>query len=176
MKGIQERFARLGVIAAILRNGEGRKRYDFFYKNGVPKWRGTGYYYSRFRPGLGVRPFPAVLAARPPVTDVMVTQTVFTFLVLVTSGMHYLVQRVQYKSDLARVERFVRDAKAAAWGPKMIPVDGSRKVRIALGGPPRYDEDGNPVNARAIDMVVEGSGQVYIVRRCPVFRLGIEGS
>ena len=30
-------------------------RYDFFYKNGVPKWRGTGYYYSRFRPGLGVR-------------------------------------------------------------------------------------------------------------------------
>ena len=28
--------------------------YDFFYKNGVPKWRGTGYYYSRFRPGLGV--------------------------------------------------------------------------------------------------------------------------
>lgn len=29
-------------------------RYDFFYKNGVPRWRGTGYYYSRFRPGLGV--------------------------------------------------------------------------------------------------------------------------
>ncbi len=29
-------------------------RYDFFYKNGVPIWRGTGYYYSRFRPGLGV--------------------------------------------------------------------------------------------------------------------------
>lgn len=28
--------------------------YDFFYKNGVPKWRGTGYYYSRFRPGLVV--------------------------------------------------------------------------------------------------------------------------
>ena len=29
-------------------------RYDFFYKNGVPRWRGTGYYYSRFRPGLVV--------------------------------------------------------------------------------------------------------------------------
>ena len=29
-------------------------RYDFFYKNGVPKWRGTGYYYTRFRPGIGV--------------------------------------------------------------------------------------------------------------------------
>lgn len=58
MKGIHDRFARLGVIAAILRNGEKRKRYDFFYKNGVPKWRGTGYYYERFRPGLGVRLIP----------------------------------------------------------------------------------------------------------------------
>lgn len=76
VKGIQERFARLGVVASILRSEEGRERsvsrevtweyyfgltcslecrYDFFYKNGVPRWRGTGYYYSRFRPGLGVR-------------------------------------------------------------------------------------------------------------------------
>jgi DnaJ family protein C protein 1 len=54
VKGIHERFARLGVVATILRKKEGRKRYDFFYKNGVPKWRGTGYYYQRFRPGLGV--------------------------------------------------------------------------------------------------------------------------
>ena len=76
MKGVHERFARLGVISTILRNKEGRERYvigssqpccsqaltffnryDFFYKNGVPKWRGTGYYYSRFRPGLGVSSF-----------------------------------------------------------------------------------------------------------------------
>ena len=57
VKGIHERFARLGVIATILRNKDSRKRYDFFYKNGVPKWRGTGYYYSRFRPGLGVIAF-----------------------------------------------------------------------------------------------------------------------
>lgn len=70
VKGAHERFSRLGVISTILRNEESRKRYDFFYKNGVPKWRGTslqrilatradsfytgtGYYYSRFRPGLG---------------------------------------------------------------------------------------------------------------------------
>jgi hypothetical protein len=70
VKDIHERFARLGVIATILKDTEGRKRYvnfvrvpnvyltahryDFFYKNGVPKWRGSGYYYARFRPGLGV--------------------------------------------------------------------------------------------------------------------------
>ena len=33
---------------------QGQYSYDFFYKNGVPRWRGTGYYYARFRPGLGV--------------------------------------------------------------------------------------------------------------------------
>jgi DnaJ family protein C protein 1 len=55
VKNIEERFARLGVVGTILRNPESRKRYDFFYKNGVPKWRGTGYYYARFRPGVGVR-------------------------------------------------------------------------------------------------------------------------
>jgi hypothetical protein len=54
VKGVHERFARLGVVSTILRKKESRERYDFFYKNGVPKWRGTGYYYSRFRPGLGV--------------------------------------------------------------------------------------------------------------------------
>jgi len=41
-------------------------RYDFFYKNGVPKWRGTGYYYSRFRPGLGVRTVHSAAEARSP--------------------------------------------------------------------------------------------------------------
>lgn len=88
----------------------------------------------------------------------------FSFLVLLTSGLHYLVQRIQYKSDLARVERFVRDARAAAWGPKLVPLEGRRKVRVALGGAARYDEDGNPVNVRTVDMVVDGSGDVFIVR------------
>src|SRR5438045_7587316 len=49
-----ERYARLAVVADILR-GPGRERYDHFLKNGFPKWKGTGYYYSRFRPGLGSR-------------------------------------------------------------------------------------------------------------------------
>ncbi|KAK0490905.1 DnaJ-domain-containing protein [Armillaria novae-zelandiae] len=64
-KKVHERFARLGVVSTILRNAESRKRYDFFYKNGVPKWRGTGYYYSRFRPGLGsVLVFLTVLTSK----------------------------------------------------------------------------------------------------------------
>lgn len=40
-------------IINILKTPDLRERYDFFRLNGFPKWRGTGYYYSRFKPGLG---------------------------------------------------------------------------------------------------------------------------
>ncbi|KAI0268247.1 DnaJ-domain-containing protein [Gloeopeniophorella convolvens] len=142
VKGAQERFARLGVVGAILRSQEGRERYDFFYKNGVPRWRGTGYYYSRFRPGLG---------------------TVLVFLTILTSGLHYVVQRMNYKRDLARIEHILEQARSTAWGPKMIPLGNRRKVKVNLGGSPRLDEDGNVVNGRSIDMVVESDGEVFMV-------------
>jgi len=138
--GIHERFARLGVIAAILRNAESRKRYDFFFKNGVPKWRGTGYYYSRFRPGVG---------------------TVSTFLVLLTTGLQYMVQRLNYAKDLERIERIRQDAKTAAWGNRLVPPEGQKKVKVNLGGRNRFDEDGNVIHGKTIDMVVEGE-DVYI--------------
>ncbi|KAF6762257.1 DnaJ domain-containing protein [Ephemerocybe angulata] len=139
VKGIQERFARLGVISAILRNKEKRERYDFFYKNGVPKWRGTGYYYARFRPGLGF---------------------VFSFLIIVTSGLQYMVQGFNYKKDLARIEQITGKAKAAAWGPKMVPIAGKRKVRVNLGE--ARDEDGNVLDNRWIDMVVNGEDVYFL--------------
>jgi len=142
VKGIQERFARLGVVASILRSQEGRERYDFFYKNGVPRWRGTGYYYSRFRPGLG---------------------TVLAFLVVLSTGLHYVVQRMNYKRDLARIEHILGRAKLAAWGPKMIPAGSRRKVKVNLGGPPRLDEDGNVMQGRTIDMAVESNGDIFML-------------
>jgi DnaJ homolog subfamily C member 1 len=123
-KNIHERFARLSVVATILRNGESRERYDFFYKNGVPKWRGTGYYYSRFRPGLGVSFHDVNLLRR----RADLTKSVLVFLTMLTTGLQYVVQRLNYKRDLERVERIVRDAKLAAWGPKMTVSEGQRKV------------------------------------------------
>ncbi|KAI0307154.1 DnaJ-domain-containing protein [Multifurca ochricompacta] len=142
IKGAQERFARLGVVASILRSQEGRERYDFFYKNGVPRWRGTGYYYSRFRPGLG---------------------TVLVFLIFLTTGLHYVVQRMNYKRDLARIEQIIGKAKLTAWGPKMIPLGSQRKVKVNLGGSPRLDEDGNVLMGRSIDVVVESNGDVFML-------------
>lgn len=141
VKGIHERFARLGLVASILKSPAGRERYDFFYKNGFPRWKGTGYYYSRFRPGLG---------------------SVLAFLIILSSGLQYVVQRLNYKRDVERIERFIREARTAAWGPKMNPLEGPRKVKVNIGGPPRLDEDGNVVPGKFIDMVVDGQ-EVFIL-------------
>lgn len=51
------------------------------------------------------------------------------FLIILTSGLQYLIQGLNYKRDLERIERIVGKAKAAAWGPKMVPINGQRKVR-----------------------------------------------
>ncbi|CAD6565059.1 MAG: hypothetical protein TREMPRED_000674 [Tremellales sp. Tagirdzhanova-0007] len=106
VKGIQGRFERLGVIAQILRSPTDRERYDFFNKNGVPTWRGTGYYYSRFRPTL---------------------LHTLSFLVVLSSGFHYLVMRLNYARDRRRVGYFDRAAKTAAGYNKDKDKDKDKK-------------------------------------------------
>ena len=59
-----------------------------------------------------------------------ITQTVLVFLTVLSSGLHYVVQRLNYKRDLARIEHILGQAKTAAWGPKMIPASSRRKVRL----------------------------------------------
>ncbi|CAE6422498.1 unnamed protein product [Rhizoctonia solani] len=138
VKGAHERYARLGKVNAILK-GEGRDRYNFFYKNGVPKWRGTGYYYSRFRPGLG---------------------SVLVFLALLTCTLQYFVQKMNYGRDLERVRDLVSRAKLAAWGPRMIPIEGTRKVRIPATQA-SAEEMSHGGNTRTIELVVKGDGTVW---------------
>ena len=90
-----------------------------------------------------------------------------------------MVQSMNYKRDLERIETIIGKAKAAAWGPKMVPLTGQRKVsifymldacihakpspkvKVNVGGD-AHDEDGYS-NSRWIDMVVDGS-DVYVVR------------
>ena len=50
------------------------------------------------------------------------------FLVLITSGLQYLVQKMNYNRDLKRIEWIVAQARQAAWGTKMNPIEGQRKV------------------------------------------------
>lgn len=140
VKDIAERYARLGVIAKILRTEEDRTRYDFFYKNGVPKWRGTGYYYARFRPGLG---------------------SVLVFLGLITSLVQHGSAHINRQRDLARIARLQKNAKAIAYGPRAVPFEKGtkRKVRVPLSG---ADPSEDTRGMRMIDLMVDGQ-DVYVV-------------
>ncbi|OJJ59318.1 hypothetical protein ASPSYDRAFT_149748 [Aspergillus sydowii CBS 593.65] len=97
-KEAHERAQRLNVVANILR-GPGRERYDYFLKNGFPKWRGTGYYYSRFRPGLG-----SVLVG---------------LLLAFGGGAHYGALILSWKRQRDFVDRYIRQARRAAWGDEL---------------------------------------------------------
>lgn len=95
VKEASARFTRLSLVVNVLR-GEGRERYDHFLNNGFPKWRGTGYYYARFRPGL----FSTLLG-------------LFVF----GGGLaHYAALLLSWKRQREFVERYIRHARKTAWG------------------------------------------------------------
>ncbi|KAG0938366.1 hypothetical protein G6F26_008029 [Rhizopus arrhizus] len=134
----KERFARLGVIVSILRDPSKRERYNFFYKNGVPRWRGTGYLYSRFRPGLG---------------------SVVVVVMVIASGMQYIAGQVNYYQQRNRIVRFVEDARghlaanapkgrAPSLGKSFIEI-GERAMRCEVKGDEYlivYPDDREPVH------------------------------
>ena len=121
IKKATERYQRLTVVANILK-GEGRERYDHFLRNGFPSWRGTGYYYTRFRPGLG---------------------SVLLGLFIAGGGAaHYGILVLNWRRHREFVEKYIRHARKAAWGDetgiKGIPgVDGP----ITTVTPPVEDSD-----------------------------------
>lgn len=93
-----QRYARLAVIRDIL-TGPGRERYDHFLKNGFPMWKGTGYYYSRFRPGLG---------------------SVLLGLYVVFAGLaHYAAMKLNYTRQKQFTEFCMKYARRTAWGDEM---------------------------------------------------------
>ncbi|KAJ9652433.1 hypothetical protein H2198_008303 [Neophaeococcomyces mojaviensis] len=95
MKQANERYSRLGVVANVLK-GEQRDRYDHFLRHGFPTWRGTGYYYTRYRPGLG---------------------TVLVGLFIAGGGIaHYYALRISYNSQRKFMEKYIRGARKSAWG------------------------------------------------------------
>lgn len=119
-RAANERYARLSLVANILQ-GENRERYDYFLANGFPKWRGTGYYYARFRPGLG-----SVLVG--------------LFLAL-GGGAHYGALVLGWKRQRDFIARYIRQARKDAWGDeggvRGIPgVDGTTAPGPALPDEP----------------------------------------
>ncbi|KAF9185278.1 hypothetical protein BGZ51_002753 [Haplosporangium sp. Z 767] len=86
----QEKFARLSSIITILRDDAKRERYNFFLKNGVPRWRGSAYLYRRHRPGL---------------------KAVIVFLFVIASGFQYLARYVSYMQEKRRMSGMIDQYK-----------------------------------------------------------------
>ncbi|KGO76792.1 Heat shock protein DnaJ, N-terminal [Penicillium italicum] len=126
VKNADARSARLNLVVNVLR-GPNRERYDHFLKNGFPLWKGTGYYYSRFRPGLG-----SVLVG--------------LFLVF-GGGAHYAALVLGWKRQREFVDRYIRQARRAAWGDELA-VPGIDSV--AAAAPPPAPESGD-VGAVAVN-------------------------
>ncbi|RMZ92647.1 hypothetical protein DV736_g108, partial [Chaetothyriales sp. CBS 134916] len=94
-KEATQRYSRLGVVASVLK-GPQRERYDHFLRHGFPAWKGTGYYYSRYRPGLG---------------------TVILGLFLAGGGVaHYFTLKISYNRQREFMDRYIRQARKTAWG------------------------------------------------------------
>ncbi|KAK3329823.1 hypothetical protein B0H66DRAFT_488931 [Apodospora peruviana] len=136
VKRAEERQTRLSLVANVLR-GSGRDRYDFFLANGFPTWKGTEYYYSRYRPGLG---------------------SVLFGVFLVAGGLaHYVALYMSWKRQREFVERYIKFARHAAWGENLgINIPGVDGQPVAAPAPPppqqqmMQDEDGKviPMNRK----------------------------
>ncbi|KAK0734486.1 hypothetical protein B0T26DRAFT_73719 [Lasiosphaeria miniovina] len=137
IKRASERQTRLSIVTNVLR-GPGRDRYDYFLSNGFPTWKGTEYYYTRYRPGLGTAIFGVFLFAG--------------------GAAHYIALYMGWKRQREFVERYIKFARHAAWGDNLginIPgIDGQPAAAPAPAPPPPqqvyHDEDGRaiPVNRK----------------------------
>lgn len=108
-KAATDRFARLGLVVKVLRS-EKRERYDFFLDHGFPMWKGTDYYYSRYRPGLG---------------------TVLVFLYLLSATAQYWFKRLTAHQHRKHMSSIIEEAKDHAWSGGMP--GSQRKVTLSSG-------------------------------------------
>ncbi|KAF8543638.1 hypothetical protein BDD12DRAFT_819922 [Trichophaea hybrida] len=152
-----ERFARLGLIANILRGPE-RDRYDHFLKNGFPKWRGTGYYYARFRPGI---------------------ESVLLGLYLVAGAAHYVVLKLNAKKQRQFMGDIIREVRQAAFGSAGVPglaqalgeedpaatgVKKQKKAKRDLGGSGNATPNRRKVvGPNGKSFIVDASGDVFLL-------------
>ncbi|KAH8160225.1 hypothetical protein CIB48_g8028 [Xylaria polymorpha] len=119
VKKASERQARLSIVTNVLR-GAGRDRYDHFLKNGFPTWKGTEYYYSRYRPGLGT--------------------VLIGCLIVGGGGFHYIALYMSWRRQREFVERYIKFARHAAWGDNFA-VPGLEAAAEATPPPQAADDE-----------------------------------
>jgi len=131
VKKASDAQARLSIVTNVLRSS-GRDRYDHFLANGFPTWKGTEYYYNRYRPGLGTALFGVFLVAG--------------------GGAHYVALYMGWKRQREFVERYIKFARRAAWGEDGLNIPGIDGQPAAAPPPPPpqqqqvyEDEEGNVI-------------------------------
>jgi hypothetical protein len=126
-KEASERFARLGIVTNILR-GANRERYDHFLDYGFPKWRGTGYYYQRYRPGLA---------------------TVLLGLFAMFGGAaHYGALILTWKRQKEFTEKYIKNARKLAWGSSLVVPGLDTPAPVVSNGNGELAEDSPAMNRR----------------------------
>ncbi|KAK7738483.1 hypothetical protein SLS53_006002 [Cytospora paraplurivora] len=125
IKAASDRQTRLSIVANILK-GPGRARYDHFIANGFPVWKGTNYFYERYRPGLG-------------------TVMVGVFIAL-GGGAHYLALYMGWKRQREFVERYIKFARHAAWGDN-LGIPAVENIGVGTAAPPPAPEEQQPERA-----------------------------
>ncbi|KAJ3050410.1 hypothetical protein HK097_008627 [Rhizophlyctis rosea] len=83
----RELYSHLTSIVGVLKDPKKRERYDGHLQRGLPRWRGQGYFYNRYTPGVGTVLFLLLLAA--------------SFVQYVTSWIKYLLGQAQAKEEKA---------------------------------------------------------------------------
>lgn len=109
-KKAEEKYAVLSSVNNILRDVSRKERYDYFLDKGFPKWKGTGYYYSKFRPGLIL--------------------TVIVIYILV-GVLHYFALKINRRQSFKRIAEYKNQIKNQAWGGSIVPPsDGSDRKLV----------------------------------------------
>ncbi|KAK3817236.1 MAG: hypothetical protein J3Q66DRAFT_182497 [Benniella sp.] len=108
-----EKYSRLSSIITILRDDYKRERYNFFLKNGVPRWRGSAYLYRRHRPGF---------------------KSVVVFLFILISGFQYLGRFVGYVQERRRMSSMIEQYKEMMREKHQRALDGPLTGRQRRSG------------------------------------------
>ncbi|CAR24652.1 Erj5p [Lachancea thermotolerans CBS 6340] len=116
-------YERLNLATKILSNDSQRKTYDYYLKNGFPKYdfNKGGFFFSRVRPS---------------------TWFTLAFIYIACGLIHYVLLRLQNDGNKARIERFLREVKAQddtnGLGEKQLLLrqsenDEGKKIIVRLG-------------------------------------------
>jgi len=154
----QKNFERLSLVMNILKNSS-KDRYDFFLKNGFPKYKNNRFLYERFKPGLIFT---------------------FVFLFIIIGVAHYIILRISTSQDRKRIENLIDQIKTFAnkqssggvlTEQRKVRIDGiDKSFLVRIDGVFMIDEDDeNQLTRMTADDIKPPTIRDSLLVRFPVF-------